>query len=131
MQEPPPRDFGNMTRTGGPGNGMMNGNMTSTDFGNMTRPAFDDQAFRIQTSGNMTAPGMHGNSTQMHRGPPGNQTLSINATPPSDGQGNGPGGQTHPSDSSGQSSTQTQQQSNDDVIASLISQLQALLSGKN
>jgi hypothetical protein len=137
MQEPPPRDFGNMTRTGGPGNGMMNGNITSMDFGNMTSPAFDDQAFGNmtapefgnQTFGNMTAPGLHGNSTQMHRGP-GNQTLSTNATPPSDGQDNGPGGQNQHTSSGDQSSTQAQQQSKDDVIASLISQLQALLSGK-
>jgi len=135
MQEPPSGNFGNMTRNGGPGNGMMNGNMTSMDIGNLTRPAFDDQAFRNmtasefgnQTFGNMTAPSMYGNSTQMHRGP-GNQTFS-NTTPLSDSQANGPGGENLPSASSGQSSTQIQQQSKDDVIASLISQLQALLSG--
>jgi hypothetical protein len=136
MKEPPTGDFGNMTRTGGPGSGMGGGNMTSMDFGNMTRPEFDDQAFGNMTSpefgnqtiGNMTAPGMHGNSTQMHRGP-GKQTLS-NATPPSDGQGNAQGGQIQPASSGVQSSTQAQPQSKEDVIASLISQLQALLSGK-
>ena len=136
MKEPPTGDFGNMTRTGGPGSGMGGGNMTSMDFGNTTRPEFDDRAFGNmtppefgnQTFGNMTAPGMHGNSTQMHRGP-GNLALT-NATPRSDGQGNEPGGQTQPTSYGVPSATQAQQQSKEDVIASLISQLQALLSGK-
>jgi hypothetical protein len=149
MKEPPTGDFGNMTRTGGPGSGMGGGNMTSMDFGNTTRPEFDDQAFGNmthpefgnqtfgnmtapefgnQTFGNMTAPDMHDNSTQMHHRSD-NQT-ATNATPPSDGQGNAQGGQNQPASSSGQSTTQAQQQSKDDVITSLISQLQALLSGK-
>jgi len=137
LKEPPTGDFGNMTRTCGPGSGMGGGNMMSMDFGNTTRPEFDDLAFGNmthpefgnQTFGNMTAPVRHGNSTQVHSGP-GNQTLT-NATPPLDGQGNAQGGQTQPASSGAQSTTQALQQSKDDLIASLISQLQALLSGKN
>jgi len=137
---------GNMTATMGEGIRERDGNMTRTDFGNMT--AGDARGGPGQNGyGNMTPPdfgnmtagnltpreGMPGNSTQL-RHFPGNQSsdnLTAPANLPSDGE-NTPGqGRQAGSLSSGQLQQQAQQQSKDDVIASLISQLQALLSGKN
>lgn len=147
MHQPPGEMYGNMTTGQQPGG--MDGNRTMTgpggmgfamtapgSFGNMTpgeRP--DSMGFNMTMGeppggwdGNMTMgqpPGeMYGNMTTGH-GPGG---FSANMTPPSGAPADGqsPGGgvlESNVADKGGQ-------QSKDDLIASLISQLQALLSEK-
>ena len=115
-----PPDFSNLTAgniQGGPGM-QGDGNMTPPDFGNLT-------------AGNQTPRadnGMHGNSTQMRHGP-GNQSFD-NTTAPVNFPDGSDGSQNTASQSGNQPASQAQQQSGEDVIGSLISQLQALLSGK-
>jgi hypothetical protein len=152
MSAPPSGGAGNMTAPDGmSGPGMMGnntmmhrgppGNMTFDNTtapdngpggwmgnGNMTHPEFMNQTTDIRGG-----PGIMGNNTLMHGGPmhggPGNQTYDT-TTATDNGLGNGQGGQNPAPPSSDQSLGSSQQQSKDDLIASLISQLQVLLSGK-
>ena len=122
MGERPMNGFGNSTGFGGPGGMQENSTMTRPDFGNMTAPDFG-----TMPAGNMTAPGMHGNITH-HAFE--NETR-VNGTAPADRPAdNGPGDKSTNSPTGSSSTTLANQQSKDDVIASLITQLQALLSGK-
>ena len=123
LRERPAFDAANMTATGGPGGFRSDGNMTPPDFGNMT--ATDMKG----------GPGMHGNSTMSSGNltPPGgagNWQGNGNLTAPPDRSDGVQGGQNEAQSSGNQPSSQATQQSKEDVIASLISQLQALLSGK-
>ncbi|MDD1689243.1 MAG: hypothetical protein LUQ66_01105 [Methanoregula sp.] len=111
-RERPAFDAANMTATGGPGGFRGDGNMTPPDFGNMT-------------AGNVTAHGMHGNITYRAFG---NETPG-NGTAPVDRPDGMQGDQNQAQQSGGQVSGQVQQ-SKEDVIASLINELQALLSGR-
>ncbi|MCK9580393.1 MAG: hypothetical protein M0Q92_08070 [Methanoregula sp.] len=100
----------------GPG-GMGDGNMTRFGNSTMTPPGLRD-------FGNMTA----SDSTMMQHGPGG--IGDGNMTAPPDAPGYGQGTEGGMARSGGQSTGKSQQQSQDDTIASLISQLQALLVNK-
>jgi hypothetical protein len=116
--------------------GSMDGNMTlfrGTE-GNRTMTPLEprDGLFANRTAdtrnGDRPGDGLSINSTMVRHGPgsmdPGNTTLPADAT----AGGQAPaGGMMQPAS---QSAGQEQQQSKDDVIASLINQLQGLLSGK-
>jgi hypothetical protein len=123
LREPPERGDRNFTAMGGPGGGRGDGNITVSGSGNMTPPGFGNETYGM-TGGY----GMHGNSTVPGRGPGGMSSGNTTAPPdrPADGS---QGGQDNAPSSGNQSQARPAQQSQEDLIASLIKQLQGLLSG--
>ena len=135
---------GNMTATGGPGSRQGNRNMTPAEFSDMTASELRGGA-GMNGDGNMTPPdfgnlsagnftprdGIRGNSTELRHSTSNQSIEKMNAPDnlPSDGIPGQDVGRQSVSQSSGQDQ-QVQQQSKEDVIASLITQLQTLLSGK-
>jgi hypothetical protein len=123
LRERPAFDAANMTATGGSGGFRGDGNMTPPDFGNMT--ATDLKG----------GPGMHGNSTMSSGnmtapGGAGNWQGNGNMTAPPDRPDGVQEDQNQGQDSGNQQATKVQQQTKEDMVTSLISQLQVLLSGK-
>jgi len=123
LRERPAFDVANMTATGGPGGFRGDGNITPPDSGNMTATGMRGgpgmHGNSTMSSGNLTAPGGAGNWQ-------GNGTMTAPPDRPDGVQGDQNPGQ----DSGNQQATKAQQQTKEDLVASLISQLQALMSGK-